>query len=450
MKILHITPHVGGGVGAVIKSLVVNLSSKGVENHIVCLDKCRDNFEDMPGFVSKSDNAGSRFLSHRELFLNEFDFVLVHYWNHPLLVAALMDEAWSNLRVVFWCHNSGLYEPHIIPSYLVDMSCRIVFSTACSHDAPNLRKMVRSNPCKFNTVHSISDLEKFKKIGKNRDHKPSKKSRGLYCGTVSYSKMHPDSAWIFAKLSRCGFEIEVVGGPECHLFEREVNAYGGKVSVLGHLNDVTEAYEKADFFFYPLRNGHFGTGEQVLLEAMASGNFVITLDNPAERQIISDQVNGIISTSCQDFVEQACAALTDSEKFQRIVQNAMNYVSAEIDDKNVAEKFMDIFSYEAKVSEKKPNSQMPGNNFKGDILTSFIVSSFFDQTPGCVSKWSCMEKLEFIINGIEEKLKETDQTHIWLGESKGSILQYLKFFPTNPYLVAIYNQLNKSEYVENT
>jgi glycosyltransferase involved in cell wall biosynthesis len=58
-----------------------------------------------------------------------------------------------------------------------------------------------------------------------------------------------------------------------------------------------------DVFGYPLRSDHYGTCEQVIGEAMASGLSVVCMDNPCERTIIEEGVAGFLCKDEQEYID---------------------------------------------------------------------------------------------------------------------------------------------------
>ena len=145
MKVLNITPHLGGGVGTSIEDYIQQSHSLGVENSIFCLDSCIQKPELGSIPTSFIEDA---FWGNRQLLLEEIvmcDVVLVHYWNHPLLTVFLSETKLPKSKLVFWCHNSGLFEPHIIPNYVASIARKVVFSSAISTNAYNFDYLDRKS-----------------------------------------------------------------------------------------------------------------------------------------------------------------------------------------------------------------------------------------------------------------------------------------------------------------
>lgn len=301
--------------------------------------------------------------------------VLVNYWNHPLLARALLTANWSSSRVVFWFHNSGLSEPHIIHDHIVRLAMKVLFTSSSSLKAPNLEKFISCSPDRFGVVHSTSDLRAWRAIGAKRTRFNATK-RGLYLGTVAYSKMHPHSAQIFAQLSKTGFTIDIVGGPDQLRFQHDVHNLGGEIQVHGQVNDVLKFYEHADYFFYPLRRGHFGTGEQVILEAMVAGLPVIAFDNPAETAIIEHGESGFLAESVNDFVQKACRLADDKLLREKLSLNALRDVDKTFNHQATVRKLLDHLRSVVGCEQKIVDGGLPAE-VASDEFAIFAISSFF-------------------------------------------------------------------------
>ena len=434
MKVLHIAPHVGGGVGSVLKGFFQESARINVENDLYCLDYCRFNYDDITPFGQKKQGLGYSSVSNYVDEFKNYDVILVHYWNHPLLARALLTANWSSTKVVFWCHHSGLSEPHIIPNYIVRLASKVLFTSSSSLKAPNLKKFINRSPDRFGVVHSTSDLRAWRAIGAKRTRSNATR-RGLYLGTVAYSKMHPHSTQILARLSKMGLPINIVGGPDQVRFQHEVHNLGGKIQVYGQVNDVLKFYEHADFFLYPLRRGHFGTGEQVILEAMAAGLPVIAFNNPAETAIIQHGETGFLAESANDFVQKVRLIADDKLLREKLSLNALRDVDKTFNHLAMVRKLLDHLRIVVGC-EQKIGGDVPAE-VGSDEFAIFAISSFFD-TSVVEGLMHCpKEAVDLVYEKICGYLDAPYQNEVWLSKQKSSFLQYLSFFPDNPKLQEI-------------
>ncbi len=430
VKLGHISPHVGGGVGAVLKDFIDLSIFHEVENHLFCLDKCDTNFQQLAvsgvkleALAYQSDPSFLRFLS-------ECDVILLHYWNHPLLAKFLATVQIPPCRLLVWCHNSGLQEPHIIPSYLTRMARKVIFTNHCSINAPNLKSLYQSEAHKFGTVHSTHSLQYFYEVGRSRIRQDLV-TRLLYVGTVSKAKMHADSARIFASLSCQGFSICVVGGPDHLSLQDEVASLGGQIDAVGWTHSVTNFYRNADIFVYPLRNDHYGTGEQVLLEAMAAGLPAVAFNNLAEAEIIEQGETGALVSSVEEFIDSVKTISSDLAHYGKMSAQAVERVVCEFDATIMTKKLIDYLKATLDSEKIRPRLPIDDKSKPVNELEFLALNSFFDEALAWDVHHNPLEGPEFILSKIKLSLGNPEMASIWTAKTKSSPFHYLSYFPTS-------------------
>ena len=262
MKILHITPHLGGGVGTVIIDWMVKI--RGKDNAVLCLDTMNDKAKDALGKLKMAHGWNQRYMYEAiNRFITESDVVLVHYWDHPMLEKWLAGDL-PECRLAFWCHKN-----FSIPDRDLMYPDRFI-GTSWIQDVSE-------------HIWSTGNMERFLKI----KPKPHEGFNIGYAGTVDYKKLHPEFLDICKKIKR---KI-----PEAHFAivgEDKISGLGSGISAIdpdftftGKIDDVAPFLAEMDVFAYPLRPDHYGTCEIALGEAMAAGVVPIVMDNPAERVI---------------------------------------------------------------------------------------------------------------------------------------------------------------------
>ena len=115
-SILHMTAHLGGGVGKAISNVIVS----AVKNHssfkhsVVLLDQ--PNQSEYLDELCKYSIEVVIAPSFEELvcLIDRCSILQVEWWNHPKMIEALCLLRNIEKRVVFWSHTSGLFE-QIIP-----------------------------------------------------------------------------------------------------------------------------------------------------------------------------------------------------------------------------------------------------------------------------------------------------------------------------------------------
>lgn len=114
------------------------------------------------------------------------------------------------------------------------------------------------------------------------------------------------------------FEFLILGdGPERPLLEEEIAVQGlsGMVKLLGNVNDVAFYLKQSDIFIHPAIYEPFGL---VLLEAMASGLPVISMDGGGNRDIVVDGKNGYLinSNDAHLFFEKILHLLSNKNQYK--------------------------------------------------------------------------------------------------------------------------------------
>lgn len=269
MRVLHITPHLGGGVGRVILDWV---KAEGSGHVIMCLDtinSAADSFcyEHQIPLLSKDEMP--RVV---DVLIEQADTVVVHYWDHFTL-PALLAQPFPPCRLVFWCHKN----------YPVSQA---------EINYPDLFLGVSPVQGYKRHIRSVCDMTRFSESA------PQSHNGVIvgYVGTVDYKKLHADFLELCSAIKVPNIRFIIVGE----------NNIGGvsdeKFTFTDHIDDVVPYYSIFDIFGYPLRPDHYGTCEQVLGEAMCAGVIPVVMDNPAERDIIKSVGYGIIAANKKEYV----------------------------------------------------------------------------------------------------------------------------------------------------
>jgi len=441
MRVVHVSAHVGGGVGSVLRELFDRLASYGVENILCCLDKCESNFNGFSSAVSTYQMLAFDKQGSFGYELNRADIVLLHYWNHPLTTRLLMSDIIPPSRLVIWSHNSGLYEPHIIPAYLSQLASTIVFSSNCSFAAQNISELATSDSCDLRVVHSIRSLDDYLLISDSRHYNQTCRSL-LYVGTVSKAKMHPSTPEIFAALSRLGCNVRVVGGPDEKLLAAEVSALGGTIDVCGPVVDVLPYYRESDVFIYPLREDHYGTGEQVILEAMAAGLPIVAFANPAEVAILEDGVSGFLVSTAKEFIDAVIYLCADSVHRNEISKNALARVRKEFSPQAMADQFIEIFRDSISLGKKPITFPCAiSEDERVSVLGTYALHSFFGEDLFYAIKHNSKDSVALVFAKIKSVLTCANQAFKWTDGSKSTPFHYLRYSPDDPDMRLLTDQI---------
>lgn len=432
LKVNHITPHIGGGVGSVLSNFFKMSSSFGITNSLYCLDICKSNFSNFNSAKAKKEgiSLGSKNWKRYKREISNCDVILIHYWNHPLMAKFLLEADFCRNQSVVWCHNSGLFEPQIIPRYLTRIAHKIIFTSSCSFSAPNLQDLIRLNPDQFVSIHSVCSLDKYSKLFRRKKYKKITKGNLLYLGTVSCAKMHPQSDQIFTKLSQLGFSINVVGGPDQCQLARNVRQIGGKINIFGEVKNVLPFYAKADLFIYPLRKDHYGTGEQVLLGAMAAGLPVIAFNNPAEHAILEDGAGTLVSKPV-DFVHKTLKLFNNKKYGAKQIKKAHQRIKTEINSSIMVEKLVALLKQTA---EHSADIQLRGKPFflKTSLLELYALNSFFNGEKDLKkTKGKANTLYDTVLSKFKNLIRNEDSYKKWTSNTKSTPSQYLSHLPAH-------------------
>ena len=152
MKVLHVTPHLGGGVGKAHAAISAALP-KSVEQTYLLLEAPQER-----RYADLIEATGARVvvaadLADVALKARDADIVQFEYWNHPKLYECLARCDFSPMRSVFWSHISGLFKPVIQPA-LIAAASRFVFTTPASMASPGVAALQAAEPRKVTTINS--------------------------------------------------------------------------------------------------------------------------------------------------------------------------------------------------------------------------------------------------------------------------------------------------------
>src|SRR5438552_2075000 len=267
MKILHVTPHLGGGVGKAHAAISATLPDT-VEQTFVLLEAPRDG-----RFIAKIEATGAHVIVAGTLenvasMAGEADIVQFEFWNHPRMFECLARTEFPPIRSVFWSHISGLFKPVIQPA-LIKEAARFVFTTDASLSIAFVTALRAASPSKIAVINSgFGFADVSPRMARSR--KPSI----AYLGTVDFAKMHPGFFDAVDALSADDIRVSVWGDvdPSGAVAARaKAMRHSQRVNFMGPASDPAAALADADIFFYPLQRDHYGTAENALIEAMSVG-----------------------------------------------------------------------------------------------------------------------------------------------------------------------------------
>lgn len=318
MKVVHVTPHLGGGVGKGHAALRTALAGN-VDQTFVLLEEPLDR-----RYADLITSCGGRVLVARDLdevarLARDADIVQFEFWNHPRLFECLAHTDFPAMRTVFWSHISGLFKP-VIPGRLIADAGRFVFSTEASLSIASLAGVARERIAVIDSGFGFPP------------GLPERTTDGLpqlaYLGTVDFVKMNPGFFEVVDALDMDA-RVSVWGGWTCPVVARALAMNNPqRIRFCGQTATPALALSGAEIFFYPLQPTHYGTAENALVEAMSLGLVPVVLDNPAEAAIVRDGETGLIGETIDHCVELLRSLLTSVSLRDRLSRNAAAAMAA--------------------------------------------------------------------------------------------------------------------------
>lgn len=317
MKVLHITPHLGGGVGKA-HAAIQGATDPAVGRAYYLLEEPRDR-----RYADLVEQAGGRLhhagqgVSLAEL-IEDADIVQIEWWNHPRLYHLLATSALPPMRSLFWAHVSGLFAP-FIPTGLIAAAGRFVFTSPCSLQSPDIADLPEEVRACLGVVGSGFGFED----GRTAEEMPASGTSAAvaYLGTVDFVKMHPAFFDIIDAVDNANIRVSVWGGFDVQgepARRARAMRHTERVRLEGQTADPRAALQAAGIFFYPLREDHYGTAENALIEAMSLGLVPVVLANPAEKAIVTDGVNGVVAADPADMAARLGRLLAEPEERARL------------------------------------------------------------------------------------------------------------------------------------
>jgi glycosyltransferase involved in cell wall biosynthesis len=306
------------------------------------------------------------------------DIVLIHWWNHPLLMRLLF-EGLPPSRLALWSHVNGFAAPQSFFPELFDLPDRFIFATKASLQSPVVHELPEEIRHNLRVIRSCAGIPAEAATPCEKDGP----FQFGYVGTVEPAKMHPNFLELCASAgipTRC----VVVGGPAHDELRSQAEHLGvsNQFEILGPVDDPRPIFRHLHAFAYPLNPAHYGTGEQVLIEAMAYGAVPVVLSNPPEKALIQHGKTGLIADTAADFADALRFLAENDAERRKIAAAGRRFVLDECDIRSSANDFHEI--YEEILSFPKSSHRLDLPSFDGIMDGSpfhlFLVSCGSDAT----------------------------------------------------------------------
>lgn len=411
MRILHITPHTGGGIGKAISGLIQENNSN-IHHDVLFLEKPIET-----KYLNSLDHNQILFAAN----LDDYDIIQVEFFNNPLIPKFLCSQKFNG-RFIFWCHISGLHTP-IIPLFNRTTTFplfEIVLTSPCSlNKYPNCPVICSAGiPKDFPMISSLKDRNGHYDL--------------CYLGTLDRTKMHPEYMSIISPIKNYDkIELFVLGGgndTEYYKDAVEKLSLTNSVHILGHCKNPESTMLHMDFMVYLLNPFHYGTAENALVEAMAIGVVPIVLGNPAEMCIVKDKTTGLVMRdaspeSFTDILDWIIAKPTEVAKIRerciRVSRLLYNY-------RETADQFEYLYSKVMKEPKKTFDFTQIFGNEPHNWFKSFqeYPDSYHEEDTGSVYN------LPYSVSRSGNPCKDA----VIFAEGKGSVKNYARYFPEDKLL----------------
>lgn len=413
--VLHITTHMGGGIGRALSELVIADAQN--ENTIIILqnpekthfiDKCKRE-SNVKVFIGLDTVQTSEIIQNA-------DVIIIHWWHHPMMYQFLHDLPDIPSRIILWSHVSGCSYPYLNPEFIRLFDYLIYTSKYTLENKywnQAEREWIDSHSSLVYGQGSLKDMNPKSSY----DNKSETIQIG-YVGTLAESKLHP----CFPEMCRDVIEqvsnvrFIMIGDNQntewlqCRLQDLGISDY---VTFTGYTDDVNKALTDLDILGYPLNPYNFATTENSILEAMAVGLPVVLMRQGTEKYIIDHGIDGLLANDISDYVKCIVELIKNQQLREKLGRQARI---------NVYQKY-----------DYKTNLDRYYHALKRVFATQKSVKDFSEVIGNCPLEWF----MSAVNSDDKEKIEKEDVADIpaiFKEESKGSIRHFAREYPTDEHL----------------
>ncbi len=416
LQVLHITAHLGGGVGQALGGLVQKAPGPmGIIHRIACLEQ-----PEKLQFVRQIETGGIEVvpapsMDELKCLIADADIVQLEWWGHPAVMSALCQAALPAMRLLLWCHVSGLDSP-VLPATLMKAAHQCLFTSPASMQTPEVQSLPETARQHLGVVHSAGGIDHLPSPARC----PEEPMVAGYLGSLNFAKLHPWYAGFLARVGLPGFKVRMIGdATNKKTLEEDCERLGcpNILDFRGYCTDIVTELSSINVMPYILNPRHYGTTENALLEAMAMGVVPVVLNNAAESCLIQDGETGCIVSTPQEFGEAMRWLHNHPEERVRIGRQAAESVRQRFPAESMRKAFAS--HYRRLLSRQKKQilfADLLGPNPARWFLSTQRHPDFFlapEMNPSLVDHFS--------LHGLFE-------------QTKGSAIHYAANFPQDPTL----------------
>jgi len=445
-EVLHITPHLGGGVGRVLLNYFTKVKDDQFFVHnVACLDYANEHALEIAnhiGFKLTDKMAGQR--QQLLAMIARADIVLIHWWNHPLLYDFLVRTALPPCRMVMWSHISGFHPPYVFTSKVFRYPDLFVFTTPVSYETKEVQDLPDVIKRKLRVVWSTGGVKHVENI-KPRTHKNFNVG---YIGTVDYCKLHPDFLDMCSRVDIKDVHFVVCGGSKEKDIQRQAQGLGidRKFTFTGLVGDIAEYLPDFDVFGYPLAAYHYGTCDQVLAESLACGVVPVVLSNRMEQQMVKDGLTGIVVNTKEEYIQALKKLYTDRELRMRLSQNAKEYARKTFSLDSLKHEWQKLFE-EVLMSPKIVKEWEIGRSNEEISAKDIFIESLGKYGQEFLAYCNAANDRE---QGMSfKRIQELATSPVWQARTRGTVHHYHEFFPEDDHLALWSRAMKECELYNN-
>jgi glycosyltransferase involved in cell wall biosynthesis len=436
MKILHLTPHLGGGVGTVVRAYLSYEMAHGTDSHsLVALEHLdslsREHLTDIgcPWFDDVANgNINLAFEIERS------DVVLVHWWNHPLLQQLLMNEKLPASRLVFWTHISGQPSPNCFSKFTIEYPDRLIFTTPLSWFTPEIQSLSKVEQEGIDTIWSTAGIDRLQVHPGWENPFTRKSDLASYVGNLDFTKVHDELIDLAVGLANTGAGVKIIGPPTPE-FNRRLSRRDlpPGLNYLGYVteNEKLEVLTESKIFAYPLARHHYATCDQSIQEAMALGCVPVVLNNPMESFMVEHGVTGLVASDTESFSRYCQLLLSDNSLREKLAQQGMDFARQEYSLSRLARKWKSVFFEMMQTSARvrEPES----TSLARRLRPSEVFMTSLGNHAGPFRAWvEAKNHKERMV--AEAQISCLTAFPNWTSPTKSSVHHYFRWFPEDATL----------------
>ena len=325
MNILHITAHLGGGAGKAISGTALQGQRQFGDTHRILLLQ----EPEKSGYVQacRDGGVGTAVWSGDKSQLDWADVIAVSWWNHPTMAQFLHDLPPLSTPLVLWSHVNGCHYPYL-PFRLAEQFDEVLFTSPFSLENPSWtdteRLQIRE---RAQIVYGMGQFSAEQFVPKE-DYTNGKDFVIGYVGTLNYGKLHPEfAAYCQAVCEKIPSARFVMAGDRDLCLEHDIQSAGlaDRFSFPGFVSNVPALMRSFDVFGYLLNPTHYGTTENVLLEAMACGVPVVARRQNVEQYIVPARA-GYLVENARQYAEVLSQLYHDPARREQLGRQGRAYV----------------------------------------------------------------------------------------------------------------------------